>query len=269
MVSDSIIYVIDTKDSTNTKTYCYDYRGRNLVNSFIPSNSGFAQISFARYLFGKSEFVVYDASHYNLTFFSSAGDLLNQEPLIDDWSLYTDIAEFSDTLFFNVTNFYDENKQQSLRIYKQVRDIKPVLYRIVPINLKVLKRKPYQQPLLIDSNRNDAIITCQINANIYHLNYMDTSESRKFEIIKPNKSRLFNIFAGWKYVVLCFVNPNQTKLSSIEIFGLQGQLIGKLDTKYWRNSTIIDIVGNKIISFDGNKSKFSIDEIVIDKSIQR
>lgn len=247
--SDSLIYVIDFGDSTNTKSYCFDYKGRP-VAFHIPSDSLYRISPWTKYLYSKHCLTIDDLHKVGIDFYSLDGKFLERKIVPFDWSFYVNLCEYKDNLYYTVMKLdevYKGKRASSWTIYKMVDDS-------LILQVKALRPKNAPQPLFGDSNRNDIYSIAQIKNGAYHISYFDDASVKEFDIKRPKNEELVAYYTGKGYVVLIH-EKNQG-----DVYDTNGKFLGSLSKIKGVKGGLQEIVGDKQIYFDFKSKTFTICE---------
>jgi len=274
-VSDSVIYIIDTTDSTSTKSYSYSFDGRKLTNFKLHEKTGYWRPyneDCFYYLAQSKRFAYNNFEKREMDFFTLEGDYIGSQYLESaqiEW--FMDMAEHGDSLYYVSSaghigkTTYDSYLyiERSDRVLQKQKTVKP-------FTVKNVFCPPWKM-LQIDSYNADRMAVSEVQSKDYLVTFYNQDKTDTVRIARE-KSRLVpwrwadfpsQFILGKNFVVFGSWQKHFTLPLITRIFDLKGRYKGKLRFKDDPKNELIDVVDDKLVAFNPATSTISIYQIKV------
>ncbi|MFO7660005.1 MAG: hypothetical protein R6V77_03745 [Candidatus Cloacimonadaceae bacterium] len=281
-VSDSLIYFADVNDSTNTKSYCYDFKGKKLDGFSLPADTGYQEpLTFENtfyYLPDSNQLAYADLySKQKMDFYNLEGQLISQKHKVSEMrENYLDIGEFDNTRYFvSITYLHDkdkpfpENYRSTVKLYEEQQNLEMKVLRNIEFQWGKLERGIDWRALQIDNYSTTQMAVSEVQANEYNITLYTSDKIDTIHIHRENlytakaPKMPFQFKLGKNFVALGELSVKLKFPLTQEIYDFNGNYKGTLIFKDDKKNELVDIVGDNLIAVNPLKGTISIYEIKV------
>ena len=262
-VADTLLLVIDTADSTQTKSYAFDFQG-NLVDTFIiPPDSGYVQLLFVNYLWSSKRVAVFEPRKANIEYYYLDGTPAGSREYYSDWSLYLNTLEYYNLPYFTILNMreaeFGDMVTGSMTWCREESDGEMQLLRKECIIKDWLKpyTGPFQYKLLMDNNKDQFMTMVDERDIEYVVTNPDTTGWNISRIKRRKYEYMSRIITGENYFMLLTWNNKMKFTHTSGVYDTSGmKLLNWKGVKQYieKGENIIDIVGDKMLTYNYKES---------------
>lgn len=280
--SDSLIYFADVNDSTHTKSFCYDFKGKKRDGFSLPADTGYQEpLTFESTLFylpGSNQLAYADLYiKQNMDFYNLEGQLISQKHKVSELrENYLDIGEFDNARYFvSITYLHDkdkpfpENYRSAVKLYEELPNQEMKVLRNIEFQWGKLERGIDWRSLQIDNHSKTQMAISEVQTNeynitLYSLGKIDTIHIHRENIYTAKAPEMpFQFKLGKNFVALGGLSVKLKFPLIQEIYDFNGNYKGTLIFKDDKKNELVDIVGDNLIAVNPLKGTVSIYEIKV------
>lgn len=258
-VADTLLLVLDTADSTNTKSLAYDFYGNKIDTFRIPTDSTYGQFFFVNYLYDTKRVAVCGTKTCKIDYYNLAGNPLGSKELQSDWSLYLNTLEYNAKPYYIVFNLreaeYGDMVTGAMTWCREKDDGEIQLLRkecIIKDWLKINKSKrPFEYKFLMDNNKDQFMTMVDERATEYVITYPDSTGWNISRIKRRKNEYISHVITGENYFILLTWDADLKYTKTSGIYNKSGIKImdwSELKQCKTKGIDIIDIVGDKMLT---------------------
>ncbi len=274
-VADTIIIVLDTADSTQIKTFCYDYQGNSIDAFHLPVDYTRRQPLLFRYLYGKKQIAM--SSYEGINLFSIQGKLMNQLRTLDDSTyfspdgVYGDAVDYDSTMYYRYWRILEAGMPNNEIITTSMtwyREYEGKLWPLRKISFERTGNKAgfFSWGFLLDTNKDSQMAMVEEKKDSYLLRFFAGTGERKSTIKRHRNDHLNQLFTGQNFVIINTVNNAWKPTATAAVYDTLGHKITGLFILLKENfnkSGIVDIIGNRLITCNYNDKTISVYEVAL------
>lgn len=285
-LSDSLIYITDASDTTNTKSFCFDYSGKPNSGFNFPSDRGYGEIFVDKnlYFLPQSNMLAYIYwQNKQIDYYSTDGTLIRSEIPFEDHNVGVfNIVEYNHSTYFTTmsdSNTYPKTSMSVMQLFQEQSGQAPVLIKHVEIRKDTFNKHFSFRHLMIDDNGKDSMILLENQNDIPHATMYQPDSTIEFDIKTPKVFGLYfagklpfqldrglgkepyQLVLGQDFLIIGSWLPRREYPIIQRIYNLKGQYLGKLKFKDDPQNELIDIIDDRLVAFNPAKGVVSIYKI--------
>jgi len=279
-VSDSLIYFADVNDSTNTKSFCYDFKGKKKGDFNLPADTGYQEpLTFESTLFYlpvSNQLAYADLySKQNMDVYNLQGQLISQKHKVSELrENYLDIGEFDNTRYFvSITYLHEkdkpfpENYRSTVKLYEEQPNKDMNVLRNIEFQWGKLERGIDWRSLQIDNYSKTQMAVSEVQANEYNITLYTSDKIDTIHIHRENiytakaPNMPFQFRLGKNFIAMGELSVKLEFPLAQEIYDFKGIYKGTLIFKDDKKNELVDIVGDNLITVNPLKGTVSIYEM--------
>lgn len=287
-LSDTLIYIVDSNDSTHTKSFCYDYSGKAFKGFYFPTNKGYGKVFVDRnlYYLPQSNMLAYNYwQKKQIDFYTTDGTYIRSENLFRDQTVgIYNIAEYNHAIYINSMGYFKNTPRssiQSMRVYKEQSGQPPVVLKNIDItNESTMKHFSFRN-LMLDDNGKDSMLLLENQFDKPHAFLFKNNTKTEFVIKTPFVYSLhwmgklpfqvdrglskepYQLVLGNDFLIIGSWTFDRKYPLVQRFYNLKGHYLGKLKFKDDKQNELIDIMGDRLVAYNPAKGVVSIYKIRI------
>jgi hypothetical protein len=266
-VSDSMIYMVDCKDSLNTNSYCYSLTGKRNDSYKLTLVKQDTEPFIFTYLYDLSQIALAYWNKGWMDFYSTQGIYLGRKDVLQGRTGFLNIAEYHKNLYYVIYSNFKHIKITTTELYeaKPGQDM-----RLIKKSVKS-PRAALWAPIQIDSDENNNLAILEPDWNYYYMTIYHDSQVIKSKI-KRNRDILpwamkdneCHFLTGKDFVSIGVMGKDIMPLRE-QIYDFKGRYLGTLNLKKMLNAQLVDISDNNLICFDPKTATIRIYKLELKK----
>lgn len=287
-LSDSLIYVTDTNDSTHTKSYCYKYSGESYTGFHFPTDKGYGEVFVDKnlYYLPQSNMLAYNYWQNNqIDYYSTDGTYIRSE--VPHSSLNVNIlnmAEYMNSIYFtsmSESNTKPRTNMAVMQLYKEQSNQAPIVLKNIDITKESINKHFSFRNLMIDDNGKDSMLLLENQYDKPHASLFLNNTTNEFVIRTPFvfgihkigklpfqvdkglSKEPYQLVLGQDFLIIGSMNLDRQYPLVQRIYNLKGNYLGKLKFKDDPQNEMIDIIDDRLVTFNPAKGIVSIYKISI------
>jgi hypothetical protein len=278
-VSDSLIYFADVTDSSKTKSYRYDFQGKQLPDFIMPTNTEYqSPLTFENCFFylpssHQLAYININIDTKGIDFYNLDGKYLYKKPAaIDSSESFLDVAEFNGNKYYIAcAQLKPQSMTFSIKLYEEQVDGELKVIQYVAPSERDFELGLTFKIIQIDNYNKNLMAVSEVQSNYYSITVYSPDNVFTFKIPRDNMYTIkiqnkldisYQFRLGSNFVVLGSLSNKLKFPFKQEMYDLSGKYLGilKFDDK---KDELVDIVGDKLVAVNTQKGTISIYEIKV------
>lgn len=275
-ISDSIIYIIDTTDSTKTKSYSYNFEGVKQDRFKMPDSAGYWQPvndNCFYYLPESKQLAFLNVHKLNMDFYDLTGKLVQRKHIPGKLKeCYMDMAEFNGNRYYiSIAQINQKGLKIKLNLYEEQQDKEPKLIRSIVTNdmddalgigYKILQIDNFNKTLMAISE----VMKRDYKVTVYQADKQSTIYIPKAKTISKSNEDSdmpYQFVLGKNFMVMGSIANGVNYPLKYMIYDLKGHKAGKRVFTDDPKNELVDIVGDKLVAFNPATVTISVYQIEV------